>query len=87
MIERVVYGMAGIRIMSSALEFLGALLMLRVGTAQKALMVNSLLALVGPFILVSVTMLGIAGLGSGVAWWRIGVILIGVGCILLGARG
>lgn len=85
--DKVVYAMAGVRIFSSCVEFLGAMLMLYVGTAGKALQVNGGLALVGPFVLVTVTMLGVAGLAAHVSWWRIGLIILGVGAILAGARG
>ncbi len=86
--DKVVYGMAGIRVISSAIEFIGAMLMLYFGTADKALQVNAGLALVGPIVLLSVTFLGIVGIaGEGMAWQRIALILFGVGCILFGARG
>lgn len=84
--DKVVYAMAGVRFLSSLLECLGAVLMLYFGTAQKALQVNGGLALVGPFVLVSVTFLGVAGLAGEIPWWRIALIVIGVGSILLGAR-
>lgn len=86
-VDKVVYGMAGIRFISSLLELTGAFLMLRFGTADKALWVNGLLAMVGPVVLVSVTFLGIAGIADEIHWWRIGIIVLGVGCILFGARG
>ncbi len=86
-VDKVVYAMASVRFVSSLLELTGAILMLRLGTAERALQVNSLLALTGPVILVTVTMLGIAGLSDSISWWRIVVILVGVGCILLGAKG
>ncbi len=86
-VDKVVYAMASVRFVSSLLELTGAILMLRLGTAERALQVNSLLALTGPVVLVTVTMLGIAGLSDSISWWRIVVILVGVGCILLGAKG
>lgn len=86
--DKVVYGMAGIRVLSSCIEFAGAMLMLYFGTAGKALQVNAGLALVGPLVLVSVTLLGIVGIaGEGIAWQRIALIMLGVACILFGARG
>lgn len=70
---------------SSLLEMTGAVLMLKLGTQDKALQVNSLLALVGPFVLVSVTLLGISGLAHELPWWRLLAILVGVGLILFGS--
>lgn len=86
-VDKVVYGMAGLRIVSSLIEFSGALLMLYFGTAQKAFQVNAGLAMVGPFVLVTVSMLGIIGMSDGITWSRILCIVIGVGFILFGARG
>lgn len=86
-VDKVVYGMSGIRILSSIIEFSGALLMLYFGTASKALQVNGTLALVGPFVLITVTMLGLTGVAGEVHPWRMILVVIGVGCILLGARG
>ncbi|MCL6625734.1 YqhV family protein [Alicyclobacillus shizuokensis] len=85
-VDRVVYAMAGLRVMSGLLELTAAILMLYAGTAAKALQINGALALVGPFILVSVTTLGVAGLAEHLAWGRVLWIVIGVACILYGAR-
>ncbi|MBX5437385.1 MAG: YqhV family protein [Alicyclobacillaceae bacterium] len=79
--------MAGLRLTSSMFELAGALLMLYFGTAARALQVNGLLALVGPLVLVSVTALGLWGVADDLEWSRIAWILLGVGCILFGARG
>lgn len=86
--EKVVLGMAGIRFLSSLLEMTGAFLMLYFGTASRALQVNGFLALVGPFVLVTVTMLGLSGLAGEVNHWsKIVWVLMGVACILYGTRG
>lgn len=84
--DKIVYGMASVRFISSCIEFVGACLMIYFGTAEKALQVNGALALVGPLVLVTVTFLGIAGMAGQMQWTRIAVILMGVGCILYGAR-
>ncbi len=85
--DKVVYGMAGLRLMSSLVELSGALLMLYFGTAEKALQVNAGLALVGPFVLVAVTILGVTGMADSISWSRVVWIVLGVACILFGARG
>jgi hypothetical protein len=85
-VDKVVYGMALLRFTSSIIEFSGAFLMLYFGTAPKALQVNGALSLVGPFVLVAVTALGISGVSGTIHWSRISFIVIGVACILLGAR-
>ncbi|MCL6445812.1 MAG: YqhV family protein [Alicyclobacillus sp.] len=87
-VDKWVYGMAGLRLLSSLVEMSGAMLMLYYGTAAKALQVNAALAFVGPLVLVTVTLLGVAGIASNdMHWGRIACILFGVGCILFGARG
>lgn len=86
-LDKTVYAMAGIRILSSLIEFSAALVMLYVGTASKALQVNAVLALVGPVILISVTALGLSNLAGSVPLSRIAAIVMGVGLILYGARG
>lgn len=85
--DKVVYAMSGLRMMSSILEMAGAILMLYFGTALRALQVNAALSFVGPLVLVTVTALGLYGLADDMQWWRVGVILLGVGCILIGAHG
>ncbi|GMA55865.1 hypothetical protein GCM10025858_03680 [Alicyclobacillus sacchari] len=60
--------------------------MLWYGTVGRALQVNGLLALVGPFILVSVTALGLTGLAGEVRLWRVALVVVGVGLVLYGSR-
>lgn len=78
--------MASLRFLSGSLEILGGLSMLYLGTVPRALQVNGLLALVGPFILISVTAIGLAGIAGEVKLWRIGFILVGVAFILYGSK-
>ncbi|KPV42316.1 DUF2619 domain-containing protein [Alicyclobacillus ferrooxydans] len=85
-IERVVYAMASLRFISGILEVLGGLTMLYFGTASKALQVNGLLALVGPFVLIAVTVFGVVGIADGVSVRRILLLIIGVACILFATR-
>ncbi|MCL6637857.1 MAG: YqhV family protein [Alicyclobacillus sp.] len=85
-VDKVVYAMAGLRMVSSLIELSAAMWMLHAGTAAGALQVNAVLALVGPTILVTVTLLGVAGMGH-VEWWRLLLIGTGVLFILKGVRG
>ena len=50
-------GMVLIRILSGTLEITAALIMYRLNSLEKALLVNSTLALVGPFMLITTTAL------------------------------
>ncbi|MFB5191135.1 YqhV family protein [Alicyclobacillus fastidiosus] len=85
-VDKVVYGMASLRFISGMIELTGGLLMLYFGTAQRALQVNGLLALVGPVVLIGVTAFGVIGIADEVKIWRIVMLLIGVGCILFASR-
>jgi hypothetical protein len=81
-----VRGMAAIRLLSASIEVTGALLILRFGRVDTALRINGLLGLVGPTILVGVTLLGVAGLAGRIVPAKIAIIFIGVYLILYGSR-
>lgn len=85
-VDKAVYSMAGLRFLSSLCEFTGAVLMLYFGTATRALQVNGALSLVGPFVLVAVTAIGVIGISGEISWSRIALILVGVALILFGSR-
>jgi hypothetical protein len=78
--------MAAIRLLSASIEVTGALLILRFGRVDTALRINGLLGLVGPTILVGVTLLGVAGLAGRIVPAKIAIIFIGVYLILYGSR-
>jgi hypothetical protein len=82
--DKIVLGMAGIRLLSASIEFTAAMLMLMYGRVETAFKINALLALVGPAVLLTVTTLGLIGLAgkispSGMMSVILGVILIFVG--------
>jgi hypothetical protein len=85
--DHVVYGMAGLRLLSGLMEMIAALLMLYYGSVQKAVMINAGLSLVGPTVLILVTSLGLIGLADKLEFWRMVVVMCGVGLILWGVRG
>ncbi|CAH0118590.1 YqhV family protein [Paenibacillus sp. MSJ-34] len=84
MIDKIVLSMASIRILSGSIEVLAALLMLRLNQPEKALAVNTALALVGPIVLITTTSIGVIGIADKLSWGKIGWIVCGVGCILIG---
>ena len=84
MIDKVVYGMAGLRLLSGAIEFTAAILMLKFGRVETALKINALLAMVGPMILLTVTGLGLAGLAGRISPAGMLLVLSGVALIFLG---
>lgn len=86
MLEKAIIGMASLRLLSGTLEILAALLILKLNQVEKALIVNSGLALVGPLILLSTTTIGLVGIAERISLSKILLIFVGVVCILVGIR-
>lgn len=84
--EKAILGMAALRILSGSLEVLAALLILKVNEVEKALLINSGLAIVGPIILITTTTVGLLGMSDRVSLAKIAWILVGISCILIGVR-
>ncbi|MDD2444363.1 MAG: YqhV family protein [Desulfotomaculaceae bacterium] len=82
--DKIVAGMAGVRIISATIEFTAAMLMLKFGKIETAFKINAVLALVGPTILLTVTGLGLVGLAGKVAPLGMVIIIMGVLLIFLG---
>lgn len=83
-IDKVVFGMAGIRVLSAIIEFSAAMLMLKYGRVETALKINAVLALVGPTVLLTVTALGLIGLAGKVSPLGMVTIMAGVSLIFIG---
>lgn len=83
---RFVAGMALLRLLSATVEVTAALLMLRFGRVETAFKINAVLGLVGPFVLIGVTSLGLFGMAGKVSYDKIIAIVAGVILILYGAR-
>lgn len=83
---RFVAGMALLRLLSATVEVTAALLMLRFGRVETAFKINAVLGLVGPFVLIGVTSLGLFGMAGKVSYEKILAIVVGVLLILYGAR-
>lgn len=84
--EKAVLGMAALRIMSGTIEILAALLILKLNQVEKALMINSGLAIVGPLILLSTTTIGLFGIAERLNMWKLIWIFSGVVLIFVGVR-
>jgi putative exporter of polyketide antibiotics len=85
-IEKVVIGMAFLRIISGSIEIFAAILMIKFNTVEKALMVNSSLALIGPVILVLTTSIGLIGLVEKISIMKFVWIALGVSFIFIGVK-
>jgi len=83
-LSKIVLGMASLRLMSGTIEIIAALIMLRLNQVDKALMVNSGLALVGPLVLLTTTTLGLVGIAEKLSFGRLLWVLAGVSCIFIG---
>jgi hypothetical protein len=85
-IEKTIIWMALLRVFSGSLEIFVALLILKFNNVEKALVVNSSLALVGPIILIITTTIGLLGMAEKVSIIKLIWIFGGVACILYGVR-
>jgi hypothetical protein len=79
--------MAALRFLSSAIECAAALYMLRLFRVQDALRLNAVLGLVGPTILILVTIVGVAGIAEKLSVERIALILVAVVLVFVATRG
>lgn len=84
MINKVVLAMSTLRLMSGSIEILAALFMIRLNQIDKALVVNSSLALVGPVVLMVTTAIGLVGLADKLSPSRFLWVTTGVACLLIG---
>lgn len=85
-IEKAVLGMALLRIMSGSIEVFVALLILKYNNLEKALVLNSSLAFVGPLVLIATTSIGLLGIAEKVSITKMLWIFGGVACILYGVK-
>jgi len=83
--DRLVFGMAALRMLSSLIEFSAALLILfKFRRVEEAVRVNALLGLVGPTIFLLVSGLGLLGLAGRVPLGKMVLILLGIFFVLVG---
>lgn len=82
--DKTVFSMALLRIVSGSIELTAALVMLKFNEVQKALAVNSMLALVGPVVLLTTTTIGLVGLSDKLSPMKFIWVAVGVSCLLIG---
>ncbi|MGG1674937.1 YqhV family protein [Neobacillus sp. NRS-1170] len=85
-IEKAVLGMALLRIISGCIEVSAAILMIKFNSVEKALIVNSSLALVGPLILILTTTIGTLSIVEKISYIKMLWIFLGVSFILIGVK-
>lgn len=86
LLEKAVLAMALFRILSGSIEIFAALLMIKFNEIEKALVINSSLSIIGPFILIVTTTIGVVGIADKVAFGKFIWIIIGVLFILYGVK-
>lgn len=79
--------MALLRFVSAAIECAAALYILRLFRVEDALRVNATLGLVGPMILILVTLIGLVGMAERLSVERIALIVIAVVLVFVATRG
>lgn len=84
--EKAIVGMALLRMLSGSIEILFAILFLKFNNIEKALILNSTLALVGPTILILTTAIGLVGIAEKISLMKIFWIFSGVALILYGIK-
>ncbi|MFZ5644444.1 MAG: YqhV family protein [Bacillota bacterium] len=82
--EKIVFGMAALRFLSSTIEFTAAFLMLRYNNVETAFKINAVLAMVGPTVMITVTSLGLVGLAGKISLQGMVFIVLGVASIFYG---
>ncbi|RSK27807.1 DUF2619 domain-containing protein [Bacillus sp. HMF5848] len=83
-LDSTVLSMAGLRFVSASIEFCAAILILLFNDVKKAIVINSLLAVVGPVILITSMTLGLIKLAGDISLINLLFIAGGVGLILIG---
>ena len=86
LVEKVVLFMALLRIFSGSIEIAAAFLMLKFNEIEKAFIINSSLAFVGPLILLSTTAIGVIGMSAKLSFGKFFWIFAGVALIIYGVK-
>lgn len=81
--DKAVLSMGFLRVFGGSVELLAAITILYFNDIKKALAVNSILAAIGPIILISTMTIGIVGVASKLDPLRFVLVLCGVFLILL----
>ncbi|NCU16449.1 YqhV family protein [Pallidibacillus pasinlerensis] len=85
-LDKAIIGMSLLRFFSGTIEILVAIIILKLNNIEKALVVNSMLAFVGPLILILTTSIGLIGLADKISISKIFWIFIGICFILYGVN-
>lgn len=84
--DRLVWGIRLMRGLSATVEVMAALVLLRMTDIRTMIRLNSVLGLVGPFIFIAVSALGIAASLGRIQPGRLALVVLGVVLVVLGTR-
>ena len=82
--DKYVLSMSIIRFISGSLEIIAGLIMMRLNQVDRALIINTGLAFVGPLIFIITSAIGLLGIAYRISFGRLSWILLGVCFILFG---
>lgn len=86
LINKFVLSMALLRFVSGGIEIIAGMVMIKLNEVNKALIVNSSLAIIGPLILIFTTTIGLIGITDKVSISKLAWITAGIIFILIGIR-
>jgi hypothetical protein len=84
--EKMLWGIRLMRALSACVEVSAAIMLLRMNDVRSMIRLNGMLGLVGPFIFIAVSALGLSASLGKVQPAKLGVILLGVILVLWGTR-
>lgn len=84
--NKFVFVMALLRFISGSIELSAGILMLKLNNVEKALLINTSLAIVGPLILIISTSIGLLGISDKLSLSKILLIFTGLLLIIIGIR-
>lgn len=84
--EKALFFMILMRLISGSIEISAAMLMLKYNDLEKAFYINTLLALVGPVVLIVTTGIGLAGLTEKIPLSRMLLLFSGIFLILFSLK-
>lgn len=83
-LDKAILGMAILRLISGSIEIFVALLILKMNDIEKALVMNSSLALIGPPVLLLTTVIGLTGMADKVSLSKIYGCFAGLAAFCMG---
>ena len=79
-----IFEMGLLRIVSSFLELCAAILIFYFNDVKEALVVNSMLAIIGPIIFMTITSIGLVQISHSLSFGKLILIVLGIAFILIG---